>query len=222
MLENIFPTSIQDFTEYFKAAVSKAEANMEAYKILPEKLAAVMPYYAAYTRALAVASDPGTVTTSARRARDRARKALKPVWRAFLDENIRHNPLVPGADLEVFRLQGLDRSGVTPAIPGSVPEVSVMYASAKRLEVEVIEHETGKKWKTRPAVGSFIYVAFTAAGEAPASEEEYRRQEVSRHCRHVVEFPFEQMARQVNIFARYVNSRGEEGPRSAVKTIIIG
>jgi hypothetical protein len=39
--------------------------------------------------------------------------------------------------------------------------------------------------------------------------------------RHVVEFPLEQLAKQANIYACYVNSHGKEGPKGPAETVII-
>jgi hypothetical protein len=221
MPENLFPTTITGFTGYFKIAMSKVEANMEKYKIFPERLAAIMPYYTAYMQAEAVAANPDTATMGARRARDAARKALEPLWRAFLNENIRHNSLVPAADLEVFRVKKRDTTRTPPGVPGGIPVISVRHAGSGRVEVKVIDGETGRKKKPRHAAGSVIYVAITAAGEAPGHAEEYRKLDFSSTCHHVIEFPLEQLARQANLYACYANPHGKEGPLGAVEAVII-
>jgi hypothetical protein len=221
MPDNLFPTTIAGFTGYFKIAMSKVESNMANYKIFPERLAAIMPYYTAYMQAEALAANPDTATTGARRARDKARKALEPLWRAFLNENIRHNSLVPAADLEVFRVKKRDTTRTPPGVPENIPVISVRHAGARRLEVDVIDGETGKKKKPRHVAGSFIYVAITAAGETPGHADEYRKQDFSSNCHHLLEFPLEQLAKQANIFARYANPQGKEGPASAVEPVII-
>jgi hypothetical protein len=221
MPENLFPTTITGFTGYFKIAVNKVEANMEKYKILPERLAGIMPYYTAYMKAEAVAANPATATKGARRARDEARKALEPLWRAFLNENIRHNSLVPAADLEVFRVRRRDATRTPPGVPGGIPVITVRHAGTGRVEVKVIDGETGKKKKPRHAAGSVIYMAITAAGEMPGHASEYRKMDFSSTCHHVFEFSLDQLGRQANIYARYVNSHGKEGTVGMVEAVIV-
>jgi hypothetical protein len=222
MADNLFPTTIAGFTEYIKIAYTKALANEKAYGIPPEKLEVITPLYNTYLQAESVAADPETATKGARRTRDDARKALEPAWRKFLNENIRYNSAVPAADLEVFRIRERDTVKTAAGIPDAIPTVSVKIVGARRLEVEVLDSETGKKKKPRYATGSYIYVAVTEPGQMPQHENEYRKQDFSSNCHHVVEFPLEQLAKQANIYARYSNPHGKEGPEGPVEAVIIG
>jgi hypothetical protein len=58
-------------------------------------------------------------------------------------------------------------------------------------------------------------------GQEPQHEDEYRKLDFSSTCHHVVEFPIEQLAKQANIYARYSNAHGKEGPKGPVETVII-
>ncbi|KAA6302059.1 MAG: hypothetical protein EZS26_001660 [Candidatus Ordinivivax streblomastigis] len=221
MPENLFPTTIAGFTEYIKIAYNKAETNLTTYGINPDKLTVITPFYTAYVQAEEVAANPDTATTGARRTRDDARKALEPAWRKFLNENIRYNSEVPVADLEVFGIKERDTVRTPVGIPDIAPVISVKSVGARRLEVEVLNSETGKKKKPKYATGSYIYVAVTEVGQTPQHESEYRKQDFSSNCHHVLEFPLEQLAKQANIYARYANSHGKEGPEGAADEVII-
>jgi hypothetical protein len=179
------------------------------------------PFYNAYVQAETVAANPDTATSGARRARDDARTALEPVWRQFLNENIRYNSAVPVADLEVFGIKKRDKTRTPPGIPHVAPVISIRKKGVRRFEIEVINGEVGKKKKPQNAAGSYLYLAVTELGEEPKHENEYHRLAFSSKSLHVVEFPLEQFAKQANFYARYSNVHGEEGPKGISEVVII-
>jgi hypothetical protein len=222
MADKLFPTTITGFTEYIKVAYAKADTSLSAYGIAPDKFAPIIPLYGAYITAEAVAANPDTATSGARHTRNEAEKALKTKWRQFINECVRYNSAVPAADLEVFRLHKRDTTMTPAGTPDKTGIVSIRTAGARRMEIKVLDSETGKKKKPRYAAGSFVYVAVTEVGETPQHESDYRRQEFSSNCHHVIEFPFEQLAKQAHIYARYANAHGKEGPTGPVESAIIG
>jgi hypothetical protein len=221
MPENLFPTTITGFTEYMKVAYAKAQNSLPQYGISPDKLNVITPLYNDYMHAEAVTANPETATVGARRARNDVRKMLEPAWRKFINECIRYNSLVPIADLEVFGVKKRDTTRTPAGIPDKIPVVFAKSVGARRLEVKVLNSETGKKKKPQYATGSYIYLAVTEVGVKPQHESEYHKLDFSSTCHHVVEFPNEQLAKQANIYARYANSHGKEGPSGPVETTII-
>jgi hypothetical protein len=222
MADSLFPTTIAGFTEYIKIAYSKAQTNLQAYGINPEKLAAITPLYDTYVQTEAVAANPDTATAGARRARNEARDALEPAWRKFLNENIRYNSAVSAADLELFRIKERDTTRTTAGIPDIPPALAIRQAGVRRFEISVLNSETGKKKKPPFATGSYVYLAVTEVGHTPQHADEYRKLDFSSNCHHVIEFPLEQLARQAHIYARYANAHGKEGPEGLTETVIIG
>jgi hypothetical protein len=221
MADSLFPSTITGFTEYMKVAYAKAAANLNIYGISTTKFAVITPLYNNYIAAEAVTANPDTATAGARRTRKVAEGALKTAWREFINENIRYNKSVPTADLEVFRVPERDTTRTAAGIPDQIGIVSARTVGARRIEVEVLDSETGKKKKPRYATGSYIYVAVTEVGQTPQHADDYRKQDFSSNCHHVVTFPLDQLAKQANIYARYSNSHGKEGPEGPVETIII-
>jgi hypothetical protein len=221
MPENLFPTTIAGFTEYIKIAYAKAQANLSKYGIADAKLTPVTPLYNTYVQAEAVAANPETATTGARRTRDEAGEALKKEWRKFLNENIRYNTAVPAADLEVFGIKERDTTRTPAGIPDVVPALAIKHVGVRRYEINVLDSATGKKKKPQYATGSYLYLAVTEVGEEPKHESEYRKLDFSSNCHHVVEFPLEQLAKQANIYARYSNAHGKEGPESIAEAVVI-
>jgi hypothetical protein len=222
MANESFPRTITGFTEYIKIAYAKAQISLPQYGIPPDKLTPITPLYEAYIQAEAVAANPATATTGARHARNVARKALEPAWRIFINANIRYNAAVPVEDLEIFGVKQRDTTPTKAGIPDVVPTMTIKQVGRQRYELEVLDGTTGKKKKPKYATGSYIYLAVTEPGKAPEHESEYHKLDFSSNCHHVIEFPAEQVAKQANIYARYSNPHGKEGPESLVETVIIG
>ncbi|MDR0385480.1 MAG: hypothetical protein LBH60_05330 [Prevotellaceae bacterium] len=222
MANDLFPLTIAGFTEYIKIVYVKAQNNLSVYGISPDKFAVITPLYETYIEKEAIAANPETATTAARRARNDSRKSLEPAWRKFINENIRFNSAVPPEDLEVFGVKQRDTTPTKVGVPDVVPALSIKQVGVRRYELEVLDSITGKKKKPQYAAGSYIYLAVTEAGKSPEHEDEYRKLDFSSNCHHVLEFTLEYLAQQANVYARYSNVHGKEGPKGSSETIIIG
>jgi hypothetical protein len=222
MADDLFPRTILGFTEYMKIVYVKAQNNLQVYGINPVKFEPIHPLYNKYIEKEAKAANPETATTAARRARDESRKILEHAWRAFINENIRYNSSVPAEDLEVFGVKKRDTTLSKAGIPDVVPTLSIRQVGVRRYELEVFDGATGKRKKPRYSAGSYIYLAVTEPGKTPEHDSEYHNMGFSSNCHHIIEFPIEQQAKQANIYARYSNAHGKEGPEGFTKAIIIG
>jgi hypothetical protein len=222
MSHDAIPTTIKGFTEYIKIAYAKASANLNVYGISGSKFALITPLYNDYIAKEAIAANPDTATKGAREARDEAHVKLEKSWRQFLNESIRFNTQVSTSDKEVFGITPRDTTRTPVGVPDVVPALSIKRVGARRYEVEILDGGTGKKKKPEYAAGSYLYVAVTEPGQEPKHESEYRRMEFSSNCLHVLEFSLGELAKQANIYARYSNAHGKEGPESATETVIIG
>jgi hypothetical protein len=155
------PSGIAAFTEYIKNAFAFLLTKMGFYGIPPDKVAPVQTAFDRYVAAEAVASNPETATTGARRERDVARGILEPLWRHFLNENIRYNPLVSESDMEVFGIKRGDGTRTPAGVPVAVPLVSLSRMGAFQYEARVLDSATGKPKNPEYATGSYVYVAVT-------------------------------------------------------------
>lgn len=222
MSDKLFKKTIAGFTEYIKIAYVKAQNNLSEYGVNPDKFAVITSLYNIYIEKEAVAANPETATTAARRARDDARRTLESAWRKFLNENIRFNSDISTEDLEVFGIRKREAAQTKVGVPYIVPALSIRQEGVRRYEIDVLNGTTGKKKKPEYATGSYIYLAITEAGKLPEHDDEYRKLDFSTTCRHVLEFTLKQQAKQANFYARYSNPHGKEGPRSPSESIIIG
>jgi hypothetical protein len=222
MAEKLIPRSIARFTEYIKVAYAKAKNNLEKYEISPDKLKVITPIYTTYIQAETIAANPETATASARHIRNEARKILESSWRNFINECIRYNPLVSASDLEVFGIKKRDKILTRVGVPNIVPALSIKQIGVRQYKLSVVNSTTGKRKKPKHAAGSYIYIAITEPGKMPEHSHDYHKMSFSTSSYHFLDFPVEQLAKQANIYARYSNSHGKEGPENLSESIIIG
>jgi hypothetical protein len=221
MKKDVFPRSIAEFTTYMKIAYQKALTNLSAYGIPPAKLDVVTPLYEDYIAKEALAANPETATKGNRDARNAARDALDPAWRHFLNESIRYNTLISVADLEVFGITPRDNVRTPALTPTQKGLLIVKRLGAYEYEILVINEETSKRKLPPHATGSYLYLAISEIGTQPETLEDYRKLDFSSNTRHEVRFSSADLGKQANLYARYSNRHGKEGPIGQIETFII-
>ena len=219
--KTVIPRGIAKFTEYMTNAYNKLMGNYADYGIGADKLAPVTDAYDTYMAAEALASNPDTATSAHRHVRDTAHKELEALWRAFLNENIRYNPLVSEADLEVFGITKGDGKRTPAGVPDAIGLVNIKRAGAFRFEATVLDAATGKARNPLHATGSYLYVAVTELGKEPEHAGEFHKRDFSSNHHHVLEFPREQVGREAHVYARYSNAHGKEGPEGPTERVVI-
>jgi hypothetical protein len=215
------PKTITGFTEYIKIAYQKASVNLSAYGISPAKFAIVTPLYNDYIAKEALAANPETATKGNREARDEARDALEKAWRQFLNECIRFNTLVSTADKAVFGVSPRDGIRTPAQLPTAMGTVTVKRLGAFEYEIIVVEVKTSKRKLPEHAKGSYIYLSVSAPGVLPEDIDAYRRLEFSSGSRHQMRLSPSDLGKQANIYVRYANQHGQEGPAGQIETFII-
>jgi hypothetical protein len=221
MSRDYIPQGIAEFTQYIDNAYKRASKNLTLYGLPASALVEITTALGRYTTAEAVATNPDTATTGARRERNAARKDLEKKWRQFINTNIRYNALVPEADREVFKLKPEDPpTPVQP--PKSTGRASIHRIGELQFELRVLDVETGKFKLPKNASGSYVYLAITEPDIMPAHDNDFRKLDFSSTAHHQIDFPREQLGKQANVYVRYSNVHGKEGPKGPIETFIIG
>jgi hypothetical protein len=221
MSRSFIPQTIAGFTEYIKIAYQKASANLSVYGISPEKFAVITPLYDDYIAKEALAANPETATKGNREARDEARDVLEKAWRQFLNESIRFNTLVSTADKAVFGISPRDGIRTPPQTPKDTGAVHVQRLGAFEYEATVVDEKTSKRKLPEHATGSYLYLAISEPGVVPEDINTYKKLDFSSNAHHELRFSPSDLARQANVYARYTNQHGKEGPAGPIETFLI-
>ncbi|MDR1129429.1 MAG: hypothetical protein LBK96_00415 [Prevotellaceae bacterium] len=221
MSKDSIPQTITGFKEYIEIAYQKASVNLSAYGISPEKFAVITVLYNNYIAKYELAANPDTATKGNREARDEAQDALEKAWRQFLNESIRFNTSVSTADREVFGISPRDGIRTPPQTPTDTGIVNVKRLGAFEFEATVIDEKTSKRKLPEHASGSYIYLAISEPGVIPEDIDAYRKLDFSSNAHHELHFSAAELGKQANVYARYSNQHGKEGPAGPIETFFI-
>jgi hypothetical protein len=219
--KDTFPRTVTGFKEYIDIAYQKASINLTLYGISPAKFAVVTPLYDDYILKEALAANPETATSANRIARKESQDTLEKAWRQFLNENIRYNTMVSTADKAIFGITPHDGIHTPSSPPTDTGNVNVKRLGAYEYEAIVIDEKTSKRKLPPHATGSYIYLSISEPGVVPQGIDEYRKLEFSSNSRHELRFSPSDLGRQANIYVRYSNQHGKEGPAGPIETFLI-
>jgi hypothetical protein len=99
--------------------------------------------------------------------------------------------------------------------------VNVKRLGAFEFEVVVIDEKTSKRKLPAHATGSYIYLAISESGVLPEGIDAYRKLDFSSNARHELRFSPSEPGKQANVYVRYSNQHGKEGPAGPVETFFI-
>ena len=221
MYKTVIPDTITGFKEYVVIAYLKAAENLESYGITPSKFAIITTLYNDYITKENAAANPDTATKGARDARDKATKDLLKAWRQFLNESIKFNTLVSLPDKEVFGIFPGDDTRTPAKTPTDTGNIDINRLGAYEYEVIVIDAKTLKRKLPPDATGSYIYLTVSEPGVVPEDLTIYRKLDFSSNARHILDFTPAELGKQANVFARYSNRHGQEGPIGPIETFLI-
>ncbi|MDR0756521.1 MAG: hypothetical protein LBF85_01580 [Tannerella sp.] len=221
MGRELFPRTVAGFAEYIKIAYRKVSDNLDAYGIPPAKLSPITPLYEEYVAWETLAANPDTATKGNRRARDTAHKALDKAWRHFLNENIRYNTQISVSDLAVFGIRPRDSVRATALVPVETGLARVKRTGAFQYDAVVIDEKSMKRKLPPHARGSYLYLAISETGTVPEDIETYRKVSFSSNTRHELHFAPVNFNKQANLYVRYSDRRGREGPVGPTVSFII-
>ena len=221
MSKKTVPATITGFKTYIVIAYQKASVNLNVYGISSAKFSVITPLYNDYIAKDNIAANPETATKGAREARDEASKKLKKAWLQFLNESIEYNTLVSTADKEVFGISPGDDTRTPAKRPEDTGNLDVKRLGAFEYEAIVIDEKTSKRKLPPNATGSYIYLAISESGALPEDISEYRKLDFSSNSRHELRFSPSDLGKQANVYARYSNHHGQEGPPGPIETFLI-
>jgi hypothetical protein len=219
-MKSDIPQGHAAFTEYMDFCYHKVEINLMPYNIDPTKLPPLTDAYHAFLTAEHTATNPDTATPTAIHERNRLQKILEGAWRTFRNENLRYNAQVSNEDKESFGIKISDGTRHAAGVPTEAGTATPIRRGTCEFEIQVREEKTGKLKNPEHASGSNLYLAIGAIGEAPAFSD-YHRVSYESDNTHDLFLRHEDIGKQANVFARYSNSHGKEGPEGPVNTFVI-
>jgi hypothetical protein len=221
MRKDFIPRGNPEFRTYIVHCHKKIVEKATDYGIPATAIAPITLLLDAYITVDDRVSTPETATKPVRDERKEARMALEKAWRVFINIWIRFNNAIGTAEKEAFRVMPRDTMRTPAKRPIAKGLLAVHQLGTGLYEIRVVNAATGKRRLPEDAAGSYLYLLVSEPGVVPEDVNEYRRQKFSSKSLHTLQLPASQMRRQANVFVRYANRHGEEGPAGAIIWFII-
>jgi hypothetical protein len=221
MDRDAIPRTISGFREYIVIAFAKASESASAYGISNAKIEVIAPLYKDYIAKDDTAMNPATATKGNRDARNVASGLLKTVWRQFLNESIRFNTLVSTADKAIFGISPRDGIRTPAQAPTATGIIGMKRLGTFEYQLTVTDEKTSKRKLPEHADGSYLYLAISESGVLPEDISKYQKLDFSSNSHHKLQFSASELGKQANVYARYANRHGQEGPAGPIITFFI-
>jgi hypothetical protein len=221
MSKDFIPEGNAEFRSYIVIAHDKLYTHPTKYDIPASVLNDYGSLYMDYLAADDKAENPDTATKGNRDERNRLRDELKKMWRQIVNEWIRFNSKISVPDKEVFHVYPRDDTRTPAKTPKDKGLARVKRLGAYEYEVTVVDETNLKRKLPEDATGSYLYLVVSEPGVVPEKIEDYRKLDFSSNANHTIVFPSEQLGMQGNVYVRYANQHGKEGPIGPVESFFI-
>ncbi len=198
---------------------SRANEKLSSFKIDPEKFKPVTAAKSKYEQAFNRASNPEGANSSDRVERDERETEYKTVIRQFVNENIRFNSNVSDYDRTYLGLTVADGSQTPAPVPATHPVLKIDISQPQQHTI-LIQDEASSS-KAKPAGVMQCEIWFKVSQEVP-TEDEMAYAGSSSKATFVVKYKDTQSGLRAYYKARWVNTRGEQGPWGAMVSAVIG
>jgi hypothetical protein len=121
----------------------------------------------------------------------------------------------------VFGIAPRDKVRTPPLTPADTGNVNVRRLGTFEYEAIMIDEKTSKRKLPPYATGSNIYLAISEPGVLPEGIDTYRKLDFMSGSHHELRFSPADLRRQANVYVRYANRHGKEGPAGPVETFLI-
>jgi hypothetical protein len=219
-MSDYIPSSDAEFDVWQKNLLAIAADNLTAWGIPPADLNAVKSFQTIWAGAWAKACNPQNRTAADVKAKEEARENLKRAVRSFVAGWLASNGKVPDADRVRMGLTVRGASRAAVPVPNTSPVVTVDF-SVRLQHTLSFADETTPRLKGKPdgVHGCEVYMK---VGDAPGDVSELTYAGTDTATPFVWKFEGDKVGKTAYYALRWVNTRGESGPWSAIVSAVVG
>ncbi|MHB9292264.1 hypothetical protein Holit_01360 [Hollandina sp. SP2] len=221
MAKDYIPAKLADYRPFSDHFVDLVSQKAAAWGIPDTAKTPLTSGHAAWTAAQAEADNPDTRTSIAIEKARRLRREDTAKIRWMVNTFI--NPNASGAITVEDRFDlGLHVKDTTPShhpAPGSRPDTDVEPSGKFQHTVIALDSATSKKEKPPDAYG--VRYAWQLGGTAPATPADLPKSKFSRKTQEKFSWDPGDQGKPVHYATAYENSKGEQGPWSAIVSTIV-
>jgi hypothetical protein len=125
------------------------------------------------------------------------------------------------ADREVFGIKPRDYKRTPAPTPTDTGRVDLRRTGMLQYDAIVIDDLRSKRKLPPHAKGNYLYLAISEVGTVPEDREAYRNVSYSSSTRHELHFASTHLGKQANLYVRYSNRAGKQGPAGPIASFFI-
>ena len=208
------PRSDTEFNIWQINLISEAEANGARWGLGTESITPLKPLQAKWTSAFTVACNKQNRTSADVQAKDDARYDFEPSLRSFVAEFLANNSKVSDADRTRLGLTVRSESRTSSPVPYSSPVGRIDFSVRQQHTIHFSDEATPtSRAKPTGVHGCEIWMK---VGEVPASATDLTYLTTDTATPYVTNFNETDAGKMAHYRMRWVNTRGERGPWSAL------
>ena len=213
------PRSDTEFNFWQSNLISEVEANGPSWGLETESITPLKTFQAKWTSVFTVACNKQNRTSADVQAKDDARYEFESSLRLFVAEHLASNSKVSDADRTRLGLTVRSESRTASPVPDTCPVGRVDFSSRLRHTVHFSDEATPtSRAKPNGVHGCEIWMK---VGEAPTSAAELTYLTTDTATPYVTNFNETDAGKTAHYRLRWVNTRGERGPWSALVSATI-
>lgn len=219
-MSDYIPMSDAEFDVWQNNLLAIATDNLPAWGIPAADLDAVKTLQAVWANAWAKANNRQNRTAADVKAKDDAGDNLKQALRSFVAEWLASNSRVADADRTRMGVTVKSGTRTAAAVPTTSPVATIDFSVRLQHTVHFAD-ETSPHAKAKPAGvhGCEIYLK---VGDAPRDVSELTYAGTDTATPFVQKFDGDKVGKTAYYALRWVNTRGESGPWSAIVSAVVG
>ncbi len=218
MSKGMVPQGHEDFNLFQDNFTTVVEPKLDDYGIAAESYKPIKDEKPKWTEAYQKAINPQNRTQADVLARNNEQVSYSDIIRSFINQFILNNPKVSDDDKERLGLHVPTGSRTASPVPVTVPVATIVIGHQQHTISFANEGATSK---AKPA-GVHGCEIWMKKAEAPKSDTDLVFVATDTASPHTLKFDSSEVGTMVYYRLRWVNTRGEVGPWSALVSAIVG
>jgi hypothetical protein len=218
MGKDFIPAADLIFDVWGDNLVDKLEAGATTWKIPPAAIDLLKTERSRWKKSLAEAENPATRTKGAIQEKQTVKTEYKAEIRKILKIYVTYNPLITDRDREEMNLP-IHKTTITPApIAGTMPWLRPRTDLLRHITFDFGGSETSK---AKPPGQHGLELAWEITADTPGHINHLTHSAFHTRTPLTLEFDEDKRGKTLWYAARWENTRGEKGPWSEIRNIII-
>ena len=209
-MSDYVPHSDAEFNLWQAGLFVLVQTNADAWGILPDDVASLIALQLAWANAFAITSNPKNCTDADTQAKNDARRVYEKALRNFIGQWLAHNAKVTDSDRTRLNITVKSTTHTSVGVPTTSPVATIDFSVRHQHTIKFVDEATPTS-KAKPEgvhgceiwskVGDQVTFSYLATDTATP---------------YVVIYDEDVAGKTASYHLRWVNTKGEQGPWSAV------